>query len=508
MATDEEYLDNLLKAAMEEDDSLQGDVAADGIESVDEDEDWKNSLDEMLASVNTAENEIDSDIDMADIDFSDFTDIMDGSGEEYQEISETGSEELDIMDLGITDLGLDIMDEAMADNVDQPLDEDYEIAQEAINDLLDMTDMEEEGESSQEELDVPEEQTQEEEPKKSRKELKEEKKEQKRLAKERQKDAKKAEKERRKEAKKAGAFSSFIDFLTAEEEDKEETKAKTGEDGDDAGEEEIAEKEASGKKGKKDKKKKKGKKGKEKGEGEEGGEGEEAPDPKKAAKQAKKAMKEQKKQEKAELKANTPRVKVLTKKTSMVLVAFCATIVAAVVFLSVFLSDYVDKTRARQAFNDGNYHEAYLLLYGKDLNSGDNVIYHRVSLMLHLDRKLEVYEYYLNHGEVSQALDTLLQGVAKYNEMVLSDTYGAGDELRSVYLRMLDILSQQYGLNEEEVLEILSYDDNTYSQKIYQITLGVDFGLPGSNSNEPKPPQDILPEEESIINMEATGEGA
>lgn len=535
MATDEEYLDNLLKAAMEEDNQLQGGNMSDAVFSEegagDEDEDWKNSLDEMLASVNTADNEIDGDIALTDMDFSDFTDIMDESVEKYQEIGETGMDELDIMDLG--DLGLDIMDEsmeeAMASTGEDAALEDSDANPETVNDLMYIAqNMDNESMSLQDEYathEASDQEEQEAEPKKSRKELQEEKKERKRLAreekrmaKERKKDEKKAEKESKKEAKKAGAFSSFVEFLTAEEEDEGDKAKGSAEDlegaSENAGLEEI---EVSDKKDKKDKKKKKDKKGKkgkkgkaqsEGGEGEEGNEGEAAPDPKKAAKQAKKALKEQKKKERAEQKANEPRVKVLSRKTFMVLVAFCATIVAAVVFLSVFLSDFVDKTRARQAFNDGDYHETYVLLYGKDLSAGDQVLYHRASILIHLERKLEVYEYNMRNGEVSQAVDVLLQGVAQYNELASGDTYGAGNELKEIYLRILDILSQQYGLSEEEAIELLTYDDITYSQKIYQITMGTDFGGVEGGSDEPQQPQDILPEEEDIINMEVTGEGA
>lgn len=515
MATDEEYLDNLLKAAMEDDNQLQDsdimNIASDRAETIDEEEEWKNSLDEMLASVNAEENGIDGDIAVSDIDFSSFTDIMDEGEENYQEIDGTDIDELDIADLGITDLGLDIMGEDTSG--------DSDMDQEAVNDLMHIAQtMDKESMSLQDEYATHEADKQEEkeepEPQKSRKQSQEEKKEQKRLAKEekrmakeRKKDEKKAEKESKKEARKAGAFSSFIDFLTEEVEDEEAPKGEAGAEGEDA----ITELEDAGKgSGKKDKKKKKGKGKKQKAQEavEEGSEGEAAPDPKKAAKEAKKALKEQKKRERAEQKANEPRVKVLSRKSFIVLVAFCATIVAAVVFLSVFLSDYVDKTKARRAFNNGDYTEAYVLLYGKDLNTSDKVIYHRVSLRLQMDRKLEMYEYYLSEGEVPKALDMLLQGVEQYNEIVSGDTYGAGDELRSVYLNMLDILAQQYGLSEEEAVDLLTRDDITYSRIIYEITLGVDFGLPGSSSSEPQAPQDILPEEEDIINVEAAGEGA
>lgn len=519
MATDEEYLDSLLKAAMEEDEQLQGgmsDAVLNDEGALDEDEDWKNSLDEMLASVNTAENEMDSDIAVTDIDFSDFTDIMDNNGEDYQKTVGTGVDELDVMDFG-----LDLMDGDAMMAGEEAVSEDSDMSQDAINDLMYIANkMDDESKSLQDEYATHEasSQTGEEaaEQGKPRRKSKEEKKEQKRLAKEekrmakeRKKDEKKAEKERKKEAKKAGAFSSFIDFLTEEvvEEEKAPEAGAEGEDFDATSELEAGGKKGSGKKEKKKKKKGKGKQEKAKAEGEEGSEGEEAPDPKKAAKQAKKALKEQKKRERAEQKANEPRVKVLSRKSFLVLVAFCATIVAAVVFLSVFLSDYVDKTRAREAFNNGDYNEAYVLLYGKDLNAGDEVIYHRVSLRLHLERKLDVYQYCMSNGEVSQALNTLLQGVAQYNEIVDGDTYGAGNELREVYLRILDILSQQYGLDEEEAMELLTYDDNTYSQRIYELTLGVDFGGKENTSDEPKPPQDVLPEEEDIINMEAIGGG-
>lgn len=531
MATDEEYLDNLLKAAMEEDaqGSREGasQTASEGFGAVDEEEDWKNSLDEMLASVNTMESDMGGGMAETDAGFPDFTDRMDESGRDAQTAHDPRAEELDITDLGITDLGFDMLDEAMAE---ENASESADLSQDDINELLGLSGSKSEGSESGQESAAKQEdeeqafgeteevmEEQEEAPGKSRKELQEEKKEKKRLAKEekrmakeRKKDEKKAEKESKKEAKKRSAFGSFMDFLMEEaEEEKEE--AKEGAEGEELLQEgESGEEEKSGKKGKKkkDKKGKKGKKGQETAqEGEEGGEGEEAPDPKKAAKLAKKALREQKKKEKAE-RVREPRKKVLTRKAFLVLVAFCATLVAAVVFLSVFLSDYVDKTRARRAFNNRDYEETYVLLYGKDLNSGDKVIYHRASLILRLERKLQVYEQYMSQGEEARALDTLLTAVAGYNEMAAGDTYGALDEMRSIYQQILDLLNGQYGISEEEAIEFLTYDDIRYSEMIYSITTGEDFGESPVLPEAPAEPQDVLPEEEGIINMDMAGEGA
>lgn len=301
----------------------------------------------------------------------------------------------------------------------------------------------------------------------------------------------------------ANLFRRIFDYLLREEEEPEKGSPN------DENSEILKELEAEDKAGSKKKKKKnKKKKGKNSGKDNEMSADDEAAEENKNKKGKKK--KDKKEKQKTE-KVKPEKVKsdrVLSKKALTVLIAFCATVIAAVVALSSFLTDYADKKNARKAFYVGNYKEVYQLLYDKNLNESDALLFNRSGVVLQLQSKLDAYNFYKRTGNEPEALNELLQGVTRYWELTGGDNYGAAEELYNIYQSVLTNLNQNYGISEEEAFEINAYDDDTYSKRIYSIVNGTEFVKPGESQEEPKEPQDILTEEEDIIQMEAVNEGA
>ena len=221
-------------------------------------------------------------------------------------------------------------------------------------------------------------------------------------------------------------------------------------------------------------------------------------------------MKKKPKREKKET-AKGPKEKspkILRKKMLFSMIAFCATIIAAIVLLSIFLPDYADKKNARTAFYTGDYSKVYELLYDKNLNQSDQLIFERANVVLKLQRRLDSYELNKKIGQEAEALDALLQGTLKYEEILSDATYGAEEELQALYRKILDHLEQDYGIGEEEARTINSYDSETYSRKIYSVVNGEDFsdleqeaGEEGKTADNDKL-QDVLPEEEDLIQEE------
>ncbi len=310
------------------------------------------------------------------------------------------------------------------------------------------------------------------------------------------------------EAKKTGFFKRAFDYLLREEEEPE--AGNSGDENSEILKELEAEDKADTKKKKNDKKKKdKKKKGKSNAaEPENDDENVEEAKNKKGKKQKNKKEKIKTEKVKAE-KVKGDRI--LSTKALAVLIAFCATIIAAIVSFSSFLPDYSDKKNAREAFYTGDYKEVYQLLYDKNLNESDALLFNRAGIVLQLQSKLDAYDFYKKSGNEEEALNELLQGVIRYTELTGGDTYGASEELYYIYQTILTHLIQEYGISEEEAFEINTYDDNTYSKKIYSVVNGTEFVKPGEENekqNEPEEPQDVLPEEEDIIQMEIVSEGA
>ena len=247
------------------------------------------------------------------------------------------------------------------------------------------------------------------------------------------------------------------------------------------------------KKGKKDKKKKKGKKGQTEEAPEEGEEGEETEQKEKKPKKKKK----KKKEESEEASSSVPEKK-LAKKKVITVFLFCGTIAACIILMTSFLPNYLQKNDARVAYDHGYYGDVYDLLYGKKLNEEDETLFQKSSLILQMDRKIASYENYSKMGKRLEALDALLSGVARYQEMLpKAEQYHVTSEVRERYDQIIERLSADFGVSEADALEtVASEDDVTYTQRVQAIIDGIMYG---AGEDVPEVKQDVLLEEEEII---------
>lgn len=293
--------------------------------------------------------------------------------------------------------------------------------------------------------------------------------------------------------KKPGAFARFLAFLTETDEEENADSASADENTELLEELSAEDKKEKKKKDKKEKKEKKGKKAK-KASGEEEGE--------ESAKAAKKKKPKKEKKEKA-VEEDTTREntgKKLSKKKVIPVILFCATVLAGVLILSTIVPDYLQKRDAQVAYDMGNYNETFDLLYGKELNEEEEIILHKSTLILQMERKLESYQNASKIGSDELAtLNTLVQGVALYFEMLPeAEQYHVTDEVTEIYQEVLSILYAQYGLSETDVMDIIaSEDDIMYTQKLASIVYGIRFG--NEVEEEPDVMEDILPEEQEIL---------
>ncbi len=303
--------------------------------------------------------------------------------------------------------------------------------------------------------------------------------------------------------KKAGFFSKLLTALTEEEDeapsDKVENISAENEEILNELEQEDQKEKKEKKKKKKDKKsgKKKGKDKSKANNGDDDQEDEDAGEDKKK----KKKVKESRKEKKAKNEVKEKPVKVLSRKNLLLLIASCATLLACVLILSTFLPEYSDKRVARNAFYVGDYEKAYELLYDKHLNSSDKLIFNRARTVLRLERKIKSYENNLSMNRELEAVDALLSGIRCYQDLTDADEYGARSEVDALYQQICGILESNYGISEEEALEINAYDNETYTRRLHSLVFGTDFVRPGEEEAAPTPsvPQDVLPEEEEII---------
>ncbi len=268
--------------------------------------------------------------------------------------------------------------------------------------------------------------------------------------------------------KKKGLFSKLLDLLTDTDEEEEDagSEIKLSDENAAVLQQLDAEGEEAGKK-KKKKKKKKGKKGEgespdaegsgEDGEGGEGG-------------GRKKKKKEKKPKPEPE---ETGPVKKLNKKKVISIFAFCLTLLIAVLIISRLMGNYTVKKEARQAYSVGDYQTTYQDLFGQDLNESDEIIFKRSECILRIRLWQREYELLRDESDV-KALDSLIQTVYKYPALYESAIkWACLDEVDPVYRELVDELKREYGLTEEEALEIAQLKSNVdYTRAVYDVVNG------------------------------------
>ena len=222
---------------------------------------------------------------------------------------------------------------------------------------------------------------------------------------------------------------------------------------------------------------------------------EEGAEDNKKKKKKEKKKKEKKEKEPSEAPKEKP-VKVLSKKNMLVLIAACATLLGSIFALSTFLTEYSDRQNARQAFYDGDYEEVYRLFYDRNLNSSDTVIYNKVKIVLTLERKLKSYENNLALNKELEAVDALIQGISCYQSLQGIDEYDVRNEVDAIYQQICNILENKYGITYEEAIEINTYDNETYTRIVDAIVNGTEFVMSGEEIEEAEESEEeLLPQD-------------
>lgn len=179
--------------------------------------------------------------------------------------------------------------------------------------------------------------------------------------------------------------------------------------------------------------------------------------------------------------------------------------------LSSFLTEYMTRRSGRKAYYAGDYQTCYQNFFGKELDETEQVMYSKSESILTIRMWLREYEVFVNEGSELEALDSLLQAVHDYPSLLNYATeYNAQDEVTVAFQEILNVLSQKYGLSQEEAQEIADISNNVeYTQRVMTVLqkLGleswdmpqiVEDATPSNDGEEAAELPDPLPEEKEI----------
>lgn len=251
-------------------------------------------------------------------------------------------------------------------------------------------------------------------------------------------------------------------------------------------------------------KKKKIKKGKKPA----GGKGESDEDEEDGAKSKKKAKpkkepKPKKQKEPKEPKEPEKPGKRISPKSIIVVVLFAATVFGGI-FLSIsLLSGELRMQSARDAFDQRDYMTCYEEMYGMDLNEEEEIMFRHAQIVLKMQRRIKIYEEYMGEGRELEALDSLMQAVADYDAMYAkAQECGAGPEVAGLYDSIIQILEDNYGVNQDAARAIARCQSNVdYTRYLTALIEGAGVSTGGSQGGITLPEEelkDVLPAEEEL----------
>ena len=284
-----------------------------------------------------------------------------------------------------------------------------------------------------------------------------------------------------------GFFARLLDVLVASDDDEleadtsvkfEESAVDIAIEGASENDTILAELEKAGdsKKKKKDKKKKNKKKGKDAlssdGDFDEEGSPSSEKDKKKAEKEKKKAEKARLKAEQKEKEALIPKKKLPKKKVIPVCI-LCFSLGVVITLCAFLMPSAFDKKKAKEQYDQHNYEETYSLLKGHSLSEKEQLMYDRTVTLLQEERKLDSYNNYMLLDMKPEALNALVQGVKKYDELSeKASELDVTNELDDIYYQIVNELNNSFGVSIDKARQWISIEDveeysyiiNTYAK--------------------------------------------
>lgn len=192
------------------------------------------------------------------------------------------------------------------------------------------------------------------------------------------------------------------------------------------------------------------------------------------AKQAKKARQESKAAKKAEkpkkVKKPKPEPKPgdILKIKPQAVVWFVFFVAGAIILISMLNSavNYNNSvSTARYNMENGNYSEAYEALSGLKLNKADQSLYDEVSAIMYVQRHYESYENYSKMGMHTEAINSLIKGLERYNQYYNKAVeLGVNKQVDNVRNEIIKTLEDEYKISEVEAQKLMVMSEDNFNQ--------------------------------------------
>lgn len=232
---------------------------------------------------------------------------------------------------------------------------------------------------------------------------------------------------------------------------------------------------------------------------------------KQQAKKAKKEAKEAKAKEKKEKAPKPKKEKVavldieslipekkLPKKKVIVTFVFAFSVLAAILLVEFLFPPVLSVSRARSAYDKGEYLQAYKEYYGENLSEEDEKRFQGATAILRMQSNLDGYNSYKKIGDEVTAIHSLLEAVHVRDDVFAkAQEFDVLSKVSEIYNQILNILNGEYQLTEEDAMQLVQEkSDVTYTQKLQFLAEGKVYV---EETVESVNQENLLPEEEELF---------
>ncbi|WP_026515682.1 hypothetical protein [Butyrivibrio sp. MC2021] len=150
---------------------------------------------------------------------------------------------------------------------------------------------------------------------------------------------------------------------------------------------------------------------------------------------------------------------------------FAASLGLLVSIPALVLPDRIAAERVQAAFDHKDYTTTYMLLYGKELDETQTLMYEQSRVIAWAERYVNAHENYNAMNMKEEALDMLLMAMRNKKDILdQAAKFNVEIQIESVYSKIESLLLEEYGLTEEDVKDINSIKkDRNYTLRLMEI---------------------------------------
>ena len=165
----------------------------------------------------------------------------------------------------------------------------------------------------------------------------------------------------------------------------------------------------------------------------------------------------------------------VSKKNVLLTFIFSISFLAVIIAFTLLIPDYMEREDARIAYQNEDYKDIFALLYAKNRDPSDEFMFQQAQVVMKMNRSMESYQIFLSLDKPVEALNALLMGISRYDDIQGENLYGAEMKVNAAYQTIINTLSSAYGISLDDARAILALEGESYTRRLYEITMGIDF---------------------------------